>query len=258
MPFELDAWNNEEPPWSQDDQVGGSGTSGTTFAQSGQQPRSTATQGEAVQPKRIPKAPPESGATSSSSSTFRSGPGPEPGASSGTARDNRDPDEPPNEDWIKRKRPSIEQSIHSARDYNNDEQRISFLKSNRNYIVSLIEGPHSTNTYGANIGWRQYLRRMTFHAALSYNILTEGQLDSQMINESDYEWLKLYHHIVTTTELIRCKGYPITEVLAMLTFGVSDTVDGQLRGQIKRLGSQVGQFIIKKPWKGEWDELGGM
>ena len=258
LPFELDAWNDEEPPWSQDDPTGGHGTSSSTFSQSGPHPQSSATSGETVQPKRMPKAPSGSGATSSSQSAFRSGPGPEPETSSRPAENERSPDEPPNEDWIKRRRPpSVDQSIHSAMDYSNQEQRISFLKSNRNFIISTVEGPHSTNTYGTNLGWRQYLRRLTFHAALTYNVLTEGQIDSQMINESDYEWLKLYHHIITTTELVRCKGYPITEVLAMLTLGVSETVEGQIREKTKKLGSQVGQFIVKKPWIGEWDELGG-
>ena len=78
------------------------------------------------------------------------------------------------------------------------------------------------------------MRRLTFYAALSYNILTEGQLDSHMIGQLDshmigageYEWLKLYHYVVTSTELIRCKGYPVTEVLAMLTIGVEETVKG--------------------------------
>ena len=88
-------------------------------------------------------------------------------------------------------------------------------------------------------------------------MLTEGQLDSHMINESDYEWLKLYHYIITTTEFVRCKGYPVTEVLAMLTLGVEDTVEGEIRNKLKKLGSKIGQFIIGKPWMDRWDELGG-
>ena len=88
-------------------------------------------------------------------------------------------------------------------------------------------------------------------------MLTEGQLDSHMINESDYEWLKLYHHIITSTEFIRCKGYPVTEVLAMLTLGVEDTVEGEIRNKLKKLGNKIGQFIIGKPWMDKWDELGG-
>ena len=258
LPLELDAWNDEVPPWSLDDHPGGQGTSSTTFSQSGPHPQSSTTSGETVQPKRMPKAPPGSGATSSSQTTFTSGADPWSRAYSRTAENVRDPDEQPSEDWIKRKRPNkIDQFIHSAPDYNGQEQRISFLKSNRNYVISTVEGPHSTNMYGANLGWRQYLRRLTFHAALTYNILTEGQLDSQMLKENDHEWLKLYHHIITTTELVRCKGYPITEVLAMLTLGVSETVEGRIREMIKRLGSQVGKFLVKEPWKGEWDQLGG-
>ena len=101
------------------------------------------------------------------------------------------------------------------------------------------------------------MRRLTFHAALSFNILTEGQLDSHMLNENDYEWLKLYHYIITSTELDRCKGYPVTEVLAMLTLGVERTVEGSIRNKLKGLGNQIGQFIIGKPWIDNWDELGG-
>ena len=90
-----------------------------------------------------------------------------------------------------------------------------------------------------NLQWRQYmLRRLTFYAALSYNILTEGQLDSHMIGEGEYEWLKLYHYIVTSTELIRCKGYPVTEVLAMLTLGVEETVKGDIRNNLKSLRNE--------------------
>ena len=260
QPPELDAWNGEVPQWALDEPSGGQGSASTTFSQSGPQPQSTTTSGETVQPKRMPKAPPESGASSSSRTT--STPGTDPWSRSyGRGDESRkDPDEQPSEDWIKRKRPNnVEQYIHSAPDYNGQDQRISFLRStsNRAYIISTVEGPHSTNMYGANLGWRQYLRRLTFHAALTYNILTEGQLDSQMLKENDHEWLKLYHHIITTTELVRCKGYPITEVLAMLTLGVSDFVDGQIRGMIKQLRNQVGTYLVKEPWKGEWDQLGG-
>ena len=151
----------------------------------------------------------------------------------------------------------MEVRIHAAEDYAHQEQRISFLRSGREFIISTVEGPHSTHTYGANLAWRQYLRRLTFHAALSFNILTEGQLDTQMINENDHEWLKLYHYIITTTEFVRCKGYPVTEILAMLTLGIQETVEGSIRRKLKSLGNQIGQFIIGKPWIDRWDELGG-
>ena len=159
---------------------------------------------------------------------------------------------------MKRRKPStVEVRLHAAEDYAQQEQRIAFLRSGRDFVVSTIEGPHTTHKYGTNLIWKQYLRRLTFHAALSFNMLTEGQLDSHMINESDYEWLKLYHYIITTTEFVRCKGYPVTEVLAMLTLGVEDTVEGDTRNKLKKLGSKIGQFIIGKPWMDQWDELGG-
>ena len=185
---------------------------------------------------------------------FRTGPGPTPDDTEAEKGD----DWTPSEEWVKRKKPSsVEVKVHAAEDYTNQEQQIALLKSGKDFIISNVEGPHSTQTYGNNLLWRRYLRRLTFHAALSFNILTEGQLDSQMTNESDHEWLRLYHYITTSTEFIRCKGYPVTEVLAMLTLGVQETVEGGIRQKIKSLGSKIGQFIIEKPWVDQWDKLGG-
>ena len=70
--------------------------------------------------------------------------------------------------------------------------------------------------------------------------------------------MKLYHYnIVTSTELIRCKGYPVTEVLAMLTLGVDETVKGDIGSNPKSLRNEIGQSIIGKPWMDKWDKLGG-
>ena len=161
-------------------------------------------------------------------------------------------------DWMKKKKPSnVEVVIYAAEDYTQVEQRIAFLKADRSFVISTIEGPHSTPEFESNLQWKQYMRRMIFHAALTYNICTEGQLDSQMLNANEFEWLKLYHCISTTTELVRCKGYPVTEVLAMLTIGVGDTVRGDIRHSLKRLSNNIGQYIVKKPWSVNWDELGG-
>ena len=128
----------------------------------------------------------------------------------------------------------------------------------RGLAASSARGYHWRNiTYGSNLVWKQYLRRLTFHAALSFNILTEGQLDAQMLNENDHEWLKLYHYLTTTTELVRCRGYPVTEILAMLTLGIQETVEGGLRRRLRSLSNQMGQFVAERPWIGTWDELGG-
>ena len=43
----------------------------------------------------------------------------------------------------------------------------------------------------------------------------------------------------------------------MLTIGVGDTVRGDIRQSLKRLSNNIGQYIIKKPWSVNWDELGG-
>ena len=203
----------------------------------------------------MPRSSTGGGASSSTHAAFRSGPGT-------THQDQAEPERgenwTPTEDWMKRRKPStVEVRLHAAEDYAHQEQRIAFLRSGRDFVLSTIEGPHTTHKYGTNLIWKQYLRRLTFHAALSFNMLTEGQLDSHMINESDYEWLKLYHHIITSTEFVRCKGYPVTEVLAMLTLGIEDTVEGEIRNKLKKLGSKIGQFIIGKPWMDRWDELGG-
>ena len=257
LPDELDAWNNEEPSWAQDDPTGGSSAPGGTTSQGGSQAQPTATPGGSVQPKRMPRPSTSGGATSSSQSAFRTGPGPTP-SSEQKETEEEDKDKTPNVDWVKRKKPSnVKTYIYAAEDYAHQEQRIAFLRSGKEFVISTVEGPHSTHVYGSNLVWKQYLRRLTFHAALSFNILTEGQLDAQMLNENDHEWLKLYHYLTTTTELVRCRGYPVTEVLAMLTLGIQDTVEGGLRRRLRSLSNQIGQFVTGRPWIESWDELGG-
>ena len=257
LPDELDTWNNEEPSWAQDDPIGGSSAPGGTTSQGGSYAQPTATPGSSVQPKRMPRPPTSGGATSFSQSAFRTGPGPTP-SNEQKETEEEDKDKTPKIDWVKRKKPSnMEVYIHAAEDYAHQEQRIVFLRSGREFVISTVEGPHSTHIYGSNLVWRQYLRRLTFHAALSFNILTEGQLDAQMLNENDHEWLKLYHYLTTTTELVRCKGYPVTEVLAMLTLGIQPTVEGGLRRRLRGLSNQIGQFVTGRPWIESWDELGG-
>ena len=254
LPEEIDVWNNEEPSWVQDGPTGDQSAQSGSAPPGGTQSQTSAQLGTTIRPKKMPRPPTSGGATSSTHSTFRTGPEPTPDDTGAE----RDENWTPNEDWMKRKKPSnVEVRLYVAEDYAHQEQRIAFLRSGKSFIISTVEGPHSTHTFGTNLSWRQYLRRLTFHAALSFNILTEGQLDSHMLNENDHEWLKLYHYIITSTELVRCKGYPVTEVLAMLTLGVQDTVGGVIRKRLKSLGNQIGQFIIVKPWMDNWDELWG-
>ena len=234
LPHELDAWNNEEPAWVQDGPTEDPNAPGGSAPSGGPQAQASSASGATIQPKKMPRPQASGDATSSTYSAFRTGPGPTP---DGTEAEKGD-DWTPSEEWVKRKKPSsVEVKVHAAEDYTNQEQRIAFLKSGKEFIISNVEGPHSTQTYGNNLPWRQYLRRLTFHAALSFNILTEGQLDSQMTNESDHEWLRLYHYITTSTEFIRCKGYPVTEVLAMLTLGVQES-GGQYPSKDQRSGKQ--------------------
>ena len=255
-PDEVDFWNNEEPSWVNDDTSTGPSAQSASSPPEGPQPQaSQQPQGSTIQPKKMPRSSTGGGASSSTHAAFRSGPGTTP---QNQAEPERGENWIPTEDWMKRRKTStVEVRLHAAEDYAHEEQRIAFLRSGRDFVLSTIEGPHTTHKYGTNLIWKQYLRRLTFHAALSFNMLTEGQLDSHMINESDYEWLKLYHHIITSTEFVRCKGYPVTEVLAMLTLGIEDTVEGEIRNKLKKLGSKIGQFIIGKPWMDRWDELGG-
>ena len=256
LPNEVDFWNNEEPSWIHDDTSTGPSAQSASSPPEGPQPQaSQQPQGSTIQPKKMPRSSTGGGASSSTHAAFRFGPGTTP---QDQAEPEKDENWTPTEDWMKRKKPStVEVRLHAAEDYAHQEQRIAFLRSGRDFVLSTIEGPHTTHKYGTNLIWKQYLRRLTFHAALSFNMLTEGQLDSHMINESDYEWLKLYHHIIMSTEFVRCKGYPVTEVLAMLTLGIEDTVEGEIRNKLKKLGSKIGQFIIGKPWMDRWDELGG-
>ena len=255
-PYEVDFWNNEEPSWVNDDTSTGPSAQSASTPPEGPQPKaSQQSQSSNIQPKKMPRSSTGGGSSSSTHAAFRSGPG---ATSQGRTEPERDENWIPTQDWMKRRKPStVEVRLHSAEDYAREEQRIAFLRSGKDYVLSIVEGPHTTHKYGTNLIWRQYLRRLTFHAALSFNMLTEGQLDSHMINENDYEWLKLYHYIITTTEFVRCKGYPVTEVLAMLTLGIEDTVEGEIRVKLKKLGNEIGQFIIGKPSLDKWDELGG-
>ena len=206
---EVDFWNNEEPSWIHDDTSTGPSAQSASSPPEGPQPQaSQQPQGSTIQPKKMPRSSTGGGASSSTHAAFRFGPGTTP---QDQAEPEKDENWTPTEDWMKRKKPStVEVRLHAAEDYAYQEQRIAFLRSGRDFVLSTIEGPHTTHKYGTNLIWKQYLRRLTFHAALSFNMLTEGQLDSHMINESDYEWLKLYHHIITSTEFVRCKGYPVT------------------------------------------------
>ena len=255
-PDDVDFWNNEEPSWVNDETSTGPSAQSASTPPEGPQPQaSQQSQSSNIQPKRMPRSSTGGGASSSTHAAFRSGPGT-------THQDQAEPEKDenwiPTEDWMKRRKPStVEVRLHAAEDYAREEQRIAFLRSGKDFVLSTVEGPHTTHKYGTNLLWRQYLRRLTFHAALSFNFLTEGQLDSHMINGSDYEWLKLYHYIITSTEFVRCKGYPVTEVLAMLTLGIEETVEGKIRNKLKKLGNKIGQFIIGKPWMDRWDELGG-
>ena len=196
LPDELDAWSNEEPSWAQDDPTGGPSAPGGTTSQGGPQAQPTATPGGSVQPKRMPRPSTSGGATSSSQSAFRTGPGPAPSSEQKEAEE-EDKDKTPTVDWVKRKKPSnVEVYIHAAEDYDHQEQRIAFLRSGKEFVISTVEGPHSTHVYGSNLVWRQYLRRLTFHAALSFNILTEGTIgcpDAQRERSRMAEALPLSH-----------------------------------------------------------------
>ena len=196
LPNEVDFWNYEEPSWIHDDTSTGPSAQSASSPPEGPQPQaSQQPQGSTIQPKKMPRSSTGGGASSSTHAAFRSGPGTTP---QDQAEPEKDENWTPTEDWMKRKKPStVGVRLHAAEDYAHQEQRIAFLRSGRDFVLSTIEGPHTTHKYGTNLIWKQYLRRLTFHAALSFNMLTEGQLDSHMINESDYEWLKLYHHIIT-------------------------------------------------------------
>ena len=47
----------------------------------------------------------------------------------------------PTEDWMKRKKPStVEVRLHAAEDYAREEQRIAFLRSGKDCVLSIVEG----------------------------------------------------------------------------------------------------------------------
>ena len=178
LPDEVDFWNNEKPPWVYDGPTGEQSAQSGSSPPEGPQPQTSPRPGTTVQPKKMPRPSTGGGATSSTHAAFRAGPG---STSQDHTEQERDENWSPNEDWMKRKKPSnVEVRLHVAEDYAHQGQRIAFLRSGRNFVISTVEGPHTTHKFGTNLTWKQYLRRLTFHAALSFNMLTEGQLDSHI------------------------------------------------------------------------------
>ena len=180
LPDEVDLWNNEEPSWVHDGPTGEQSAQSGSTPPEGPQSQTSTQSGTTVRPKRMPRPPTSGGATSSTHSAFRAGPGSAPEHT----EHERDDNWSPSEDWMKRTKPSnVEVRLYVAEDYAHQEQRIAFLRSGRSFVISTVEGPHTTHKFGTNLAWKQYLRSLTFHAALSFNMLTEGQLDSHMLNE---------------------------------------------------------------------------
>ena len=147
LPNEVDFWNNEEPSWIHDDTSTGPSAQCASSPPEGPQPQaSQQPQGSTIQPKKMPRSSTGGGASSSTHAAFRSGPGTTP---QDQAEPEKDENWTPTEDWMKRKKPStVEVRLHAAEDYAHQEQRIAFLRSGRDFVLSTIEGPHTTHKYG--------------------------------------------------------------------------------------------------------------
>ena len=140
-PPELDVWAGEVPMWAQEDQTRDQDATGDDGAALPEGTQSTASTSANIQPKKMPRPQQSGGASSSGYAAFRSG----PGSSSASTEQDRSEDWTPNVDWMKKKKPlSVEVVIYAAEDYTRAEQRIAFLKAERMYVLSTIEGPHST------------------------------------------------------------------------------------------------------------------
>ena len=175
LPNEVDFWNNEEPSWIHDDTSTGPSAQSASSPPEGPQPQaSQQPQGSTIQPKKMPRSSTGGGASSSTHAAFRSGPV-------------QHLKTKPNQrkmriglqlktGWRGRNLPlwkcdSMLQKImriknRELRSY--DQAEISSFPPSRALTT--------THKYGTNLIWKQYLRRLTFHAALSFNMLTEGQL----------------------------------------------------------------------------------
>ena len=153
LPNEVDFWNNEEPSWIHDDTSTGPSAQSASSPPEGPQPQaSQQPQGSTIQPKKMPRSSTGGGASSSTHAAFRSGPGTTP---QDQAEPEKDENWTPTEDWMKRKKPStVEVRLHAAEDYAHQEQRIAFLRSGRDFVLSTIEGPHTTHKYGTNLIWK--------------------------------------------------------------------------------------------------------
>ena len=144
-PDEVDFWNNEEPSWVNDDTSTGPSAQSTSAPTEGSQPKaSQQSQSSNIQPKKMPRSSTGGGSSSSTHAAFRSGPG---ATSQGRTEPERDENWIPTEDWMKRRKPStVEVRLHSAEDYAREEQRIAFLRSGKDFVLSIVEGPHTLLT----------------------------------------------------------------------------------------------------------------
>ena len=140
LPNEVDFWNNEEPSWIHDDTSTGPSAQSKSSPPEGPQPQaSQQPQSSTIQPKKMPRSSTGGGASSSTHAAFRSGPGT---THQDQAEPERDENWTPTEDWMKRRKPStVEVRLHAAEDYAHQEQRIAFLRSGRDFVLSTHRGP---------------------------------------------------------------------------------------------------------------------
>ena len=60
----------------------------------------------------------------------------------------------------------MEVRLHAAEDYAREEQRIAFLRSGKDFVLSIVEGPHTTHKYGSNSIWKQVFEKIDISCCL--------------------------------------------------------------------------------------------
>ena len=166
LPDEVDFWNNEKPPWVYDGPTGEQSAQSGSSPPEGPQPQTSPRPGTTVQPKKMPRPSTGGGATSSTHAAFRAGPG---STSQDHTEQERDENWSPNEDWMKRKKPSnVEVRLHVAEDYAHQGQRIAFLRSGQKLRHLHRRGPSHHTQFGTNLTWKTISEKIDLSCCLIF------------------------------------------------------------------------------------------
>eukprot|EP00435_Cladocopium_sp_Y103_P036703 s3768_g9.t1 len=198
-----------------------------------------------VQAKKMPTPPSTPRGTSASASA----------SSSKKPSKPSEPSEMP--EWVNPVLPTgIDRKIKKGDDYMNREFQVFLLSCGTNFVCSMSDGPHATKV--STSGWRQYLRRFVFYASTTFGITTEGTLRTVMLNNSDEEWLKLYHYIMGNTSLPVSQCFALVEAMLVMLGKVREDSAQATKLLLRTIRNNIGCKVMNSVLStNRVDEIGG-